>query len=125
VSVPRHGDVQTVDGWACTATVIDLHSRKVVGYAVADHLRTTLIIEALAAALITHRPPTRGDLPQRPRLPVHIPRVRRLLRRERRQRSMGRRATRYDNAVSESFFATYKKELIHTRPQRLTALGFG
>ena len=84
MSVPRHGDVQTVDGWACTATVIDLHSRKVVGYAVADHLRTTLIIEALAAALITHRPPTRGDLPQRPRLPVHIPRIRRLLRRERR-----------------------------------------
>ena len=31
-------------------------------------------------------------------------------------RSMGRRATCYDNAVSESFFATYKKELIHTRP---------
>ena len=31
-------------------------------------------------------------------------------------RSMGRRATCFDNAVSESFFATYKKELIHTRP---------
>ncbi len=29
---------------------------------------------------------------------------------------MGRRATCYDNAVSESFFATYKKELIHTQP---------
>jgi transposase InsO family protein len=29
---------------------------------------------------------------------------------------MGRRATCYDNAVPESFFATYKKELIHTRP---------
>jgi putative transposase len=32
------------------------------------------------------------------------------------RRSMGRRATYYDNAVSEPFFATYKKELIHTRP---------
>jgi transposase InsO family protein len=29
---------------------------------------------------------------------------------------MGRRATCFDNAVAESFFATYKKELIHTRP---------
>ena len=29
---------------------------------------------------------------------------------------MGRRATCYDNAVADSFFATYKKELIHTRP---------
>jgi putative transposase len=49
--------VQTVDGWVYTATVIDLHSRKVVGYAVADHLRTSLIIEALAAALVTRKPP--------------------------------------------------------------------
>src|SRR5437764_9956871 len=49
--------VRTVDGWVYTATVIDLHSRKVVGYAVADHLRTSLIIEALAAALLTRRPP--------------------------------------------------------------------
>lgn len=49
--------VQTVDGWAYTATVIDLHSRKIVGYAVADHLRTSLITEALAAALVTRRPP--------------------------------------------------------------------
>ena len=49
--------VRTVDGWAYVATVIDLHSRKVVGYAVADHLRTSLIIEALAAALVTRRPP--------------------------------------------------------------------
>jgi putative transposase len=48
--------VQTVDGWVYTATVIDLHSRKVVGYAVADHLRTSLIIEALAAALVTRKP---------------------------------------------------------------------
>ncbi len=47
--------VATVDGWVYTATVIDLHSRKVVGYAVADHLRTSLIVEALAAALVTHR----------------------------------------------------------------------
>ena len=50
--------MQTVDGWVYTATVIDLHSRKVVGYAVADHLRTTLIVEALTAALLTRRPPS-------------------------------------------------------------------
>jgi transposase InsO family protein len=49
--------VRTVDGWVYTATVIDLHSRKVVGYAVADHLRTSLVIEALAAALLTRKPP--------------------------------------------------------------------
>jgi transposase InsO family protein len=50
--------VRTVEGWVYTATVIDLHSRKVIGYAVADHLRTSLVIEALAAALLTRKPPT-------------------------------------------------------------------
>jgi transposase InsO family protein len=50
--------VRTVDGWVYTATVIDLYSRKVVGYAVADRLRTGLIIEALTAALVTRNPPT-------------------------------------------------------------------
>jgi putative transposase len=49
--------IQTVDGWVYTATVIDLHSRKIVGYAVADHLRTSLITEALATALVTRKPP--------------------------------------------------------------------
>ncbi len=50
--------VRSVEGWVYTATVIDLHSRKVVGYAVAGHLRTSLIIEALTAALLTRRPVT-------------------------------------------------------------------
>jgi putative transposase len=40
--------IRTVEGWVYTATVIDLHSRKVVGYAVADHLRTSLVIERSA-----------------------------------------------------------------------------
>ena len=108
--------VQTVDGWVYTATVIDLHSRKVVGYAVADHLRTTLIVEALTAALLTRRPPS-GVI-------FHSDRGCQYTSREFADfcaengvtRSMGRRATCFDNAVSESFFATYKKELIHTRP---------
>lgn len=108
--------VRTVDGWVYTATVIDLYSRKVVGYAVADHLRTSLIIEALAAALVT-RKPSAGVI-------FHADRGCQYTSHEFANfcaengvvRSMGRRATCFDNAVAESFFATYKKELIHTRP---------
>jgi transposase InsO family protein len=108
--------VRSVEGWVYTATVIDLHSRKVVGYAVADHLRTSLIIEALAAALLTRRPPA-GVI-------FHSDRGCQYTSKEFAdfcaingvRRSMGRRATCFDNAVSESFFATYKKELIHIRP---------
>ena len=96
--------------------MIDLHSRKVVGYAVADHLRTSLIIEALAAALLTRKPPA-GVI-------FHSDRGCQYTSQEFAnfcdingvRRSMGRRATCFDNAVSESFFATYKKELIPTRP---------
>lgn len=108
--------VRTVDGWAYTATVIDLHSRAVVGYAVAEHLRTSLIIEALTAALVTRTPP-QGVI-------FHSDRGCQYTSKEFAnfcaengvRRSMGRRATCFDNAVAESFFATYKKELIHTRP---------
>jgi putative transposase len=108
--------IRTVQGWVYTATVLDVHSRKVVGYAVADHLRTSLIIEALAAALLTRTPPE-GVI-------FHSDRGCQYTSKEFAdfcaingvRRSMGRRATCYDNAVAESFFATYKKELIHTRP---------
>ena len=75
--------VQTVDGWVYTATVIDLHSRKVVGYAVADHLRTSLIVEALAAALVTRRSPADVIFHSDRGWAVHLPRVRRRLRRKR------------------------------------------
>ena len=48
--------VKTWDGWAYMATVIDLFSRKVVGWAVADHMRTSLVTDALTMALC-HRAP--------------------------------------------------------------------
>ena len=79
-------------------------------------VRTSLIIDALAAALVTRRPPA-GVI-------FHSDRGCQYTSKEFAdfcainavRRSMGRRVTCYDNAVTESFFATYKKELIHTRP---------
>jgi transposase InsO family protein len=108
--------IATVDGFAYLATVIDLYSRMVVGWAVDEHMRTDLVTEALDQAVATRAPA--------PGLIFHSDRgtqftsgefadycaVRGI------RRSMGRRATCFDNAVAESFFATYKKELIHTRP---------
>jgi len=68
-----------------------------------------------------HRPPPatgRRHLPQRPRRPRQYTSEQfdRYCKKHKIRRSLGRTGICYDNAVAESFFATYKKELIHTRP---------
>jgi transposase InsO family protein len=108
--------VKTWQGWAYIATVIDLYSRKLVGWAVADHMRTSLVIDALARALADRRPAG----------PVvfHSDRGAQYTSKQFADfcadsgvvRSLGRTGSCFDNAVAESFNATLKKELIHTRP---------
>ncbi|CAN5432498.1 hypothetical protein BH23ACT6_BH23ACT6_17840 [soil metagenome] len=108
--------VKTWQGWAYVATVIDLHSRALVGWAIDDHMRTSLVTDALDRALANRRPA--------PGLIFHSDRgtqytsadFARYCTSNNITRSLGRTGICYDNAVSESFFATYKKELIHTRP---------
>ena len=89
--------------------MIDLHSRKVVGYVLADHLRTSLIIEALAAALLTRKPPA-GVI-------LHSDRGCQYTSKEFADfcaingvlRSMDRCATCYDNAVTDHSSPPTKK----------------
>ena len=68
--------IATWEGWLYLATVIDIASRRVVGFALADHLRTELVADALANAVAARDPGPGRDLPLRPRLPVHLGRVR-------------------------------------------------
>lgn len=108
--------VKTWQGWVYLATVIDLYSRRVVGWVVADHMRTDLVTDALRMALAQRRPESA--------VIFHSDRGTQYTSREfatfcaqnKIRRSLGRTGICYDNAVSESFFATYKKELVHTRP---------
>ncbi len=58
--------IPTDEGWLYLATVIDACSRRLLGWSMTDHLRTELCLDARRQG--QHR---RGDLPQRPRLPVH------------------------------------------------------
>src|SRR5258707_12837259 len=51
--------VETDQGWLYLATVMDLYSRKIVGWAMADHLRAKLPLAALARAITAHRPRAR------------------------------------------------------------------
>ena len=102
--------------WAYLATVIDVFGRKVVGYAVADHMRESLATTALSNAL-KHR-----GWPQN--VIFHSDRGAQYTSKAFAQfcadhsvrRSVGRVGSCYDNAVAESFFATIKKELIYRQP---------
>ena len=108
--------VKTWDGWAYLATVIDLHSRALVGWAIDDHMRTSLVTDALDMAISNRRPPA-GVIFHSDRGTQYTSKeFDEYCRTNNIQRSLGKTGICYDNAVSESFFATYKKELIHTRP---------
>jgi putative transposase len=63
--------IKTWDGWAYLATVIDLHSRAVVGWAIADHMRTDLVTAALDMALThrAHRPVSSSTATAEPNTP--------------------------------------------------------
>src|SRR5512142_131714 len=108
--------VKTFTGWAYVATVIDCFARRVVGFAVADHMRTGLIIDALRMAII-HRNPPPGVIFHSDRGSQYTSsEFRRFCTDHDVRPSVGRTGICYDNAVAESFFATLKKECIHTRP---------
>lgn len=108
--------IRTWEGWAYVATVIDLHSRAVVGFAIDNHMRTSLVTDALDMA-IKKRNPGPGVIFHSDRGTQYTSsEFDKYCKKNRITRSLGKPGICYDSAVSESFFATYKKELIHTRP---------
>lgn len=107
--------VETDQGWLYLATVMDLYSRKIVGWAMEDHLRTDLPLAALKMAIAAQRPG--------PGLIHHSDRgvqyasadYRKMLQSAGFRASMSRKGNCYDNAPMESFFHTLKTELVHHR----------
>jgi transposase InsO family protein len=108
--------IKTWKGWAYMATVIDLYSRKLVGWAIADHMETSLVTAALDQA-IANRHPAKGVIFHSDRGCQYTSReFARHCRDHGVTRSLGHTGNCFDNSVSESFNATLKKELIHNRP---------
>ena len=107
--------IATWEGWAYLATVLDLASRRVVGWALADHMRTELVEDALLMAF-RHRAPEQGVIFHSDRGCQYTSRdFADLARANRVVLSVGRRGECWDNAVAESFFSTIKRELIDAR----------
>ena len=110
------GDItylRTGEGWLYLATVIDLATRMVIGWQLADHMRTSLVVDALQMA-ITH-----GHV--RPGAIFHSDRGAQYTSTEFTRycaggdvsTSVGRTGVCWDNAVAESFFAALKNEMYH------------
>jgi putative transposase len=107
--------ISTWEGWAYLATVIDLASRRVVGWALADHMRTELVEDALAMAFVQRAPRTGVIFHSDRGCQYTSGDFARLARANGVMLSVGRTGECWDNAVAESFFATIKRELIETR----------
>jgi transposase InsO family protein len=108
--------IATWEGFAYLATVIDLASRRVVGWSIANHMRTSLVEDALRMAFLQRRP-ERGLIFHADRGSQYTSgNFARLARDNGVLLSVGKKGECFDNAVAESFFATIKRELIETRP---------
>jgi transposase InsO family protein len=113
------GDIsylRTWEGWAYLATVIDLASRRVVGFAVADHMRASLVGAALEMAVTMRQPPA-GLIFHSDRGSQYTSQAfQELLAKHQIRQSLSRPRQCWDNAVAESFFATLKVELVYRQP---------
>lgn len=99
-------------GWAYLAVLIDLHSRKVVGWALDDHMRTSLVQEALNMA-VRLREPLPGLIHHSDRGVQYASRsYQAALTELAATPSMSRKGNCWDNAVAESFFGTLEQELV-------------
>jgi putative transposase len=105
--------IETGEGWLFLAVVLDLYSRRVVGWAFNESLATVLPLSALHMAL-NHRQPVHGPLHHSDRGCQYASAdYRRLLQRHHLEPSMSRTGNPYDNAAMESFFSTLKVECLH------------
>lgn len=116
---PNHswcGDITycaTKQGWLYLATVIDLYSNKVIGYAMSDKIDKWLVVKALSNALRARGYPT-GVIMHTDRGSVYCSKLyRNLIKANNLIGSMSRKANCWDNSVAENFFGLIKREFLN------------
>lgn len=105
--------IPTDEGWLYLATVIDLYSRKIVGWSMSSYMKAELVNDALLMA-IWARKPARGlvwhtDRGSQYASDSHL----KIIKQHQIIQSMSRKGNCWDNAVAESFFHSLKTELTH------------
>lgn len=105
--------IWTDEGWLFLASVIDLYSRKVVGWSMSDSLRSKVAVDALEMA-IAARKPAAGLIHHSDRgVQYACGDYQKVIMHAEMHPSMSRKGDCWDNSVAESFFSTLKKELIY------------
>jgi putative transposase len=109
--------VLTFSGWVYTSFVMDLYSRRILGWQVAGHLRSDLALDALEMAIWARRHESIDGLVHHSDRGVQYTSIRYTERLEeaRAVRSVGSKGDSYDNAAAESLNSLYKRELIDLR----------
>ena len=103
------------EGWLYLAVVVDLYSRKVVGWSMSSRMKAELVCDALKMAIWQRKPP-KGLIVHSDRgVPYASDEYRRLLDIYKYQGSMSRKGNCWDNAVAESFFGSLKQERVQWR----------
>lgn len=110
--------IPTEEGWLYLAVVLDLFSRRVIGWAMSARIDAQLTQSALLMALVARRPSAPLVMHSDRGVQYAAGDYRQMLSDWSVTPSMSRTGNCYDNAVSESFFATLKKELVHQRVYR-------
>lgn len=107
--------LKTWEGWVYLAAIQDLYSRRIVGWSMADHMRSELVVDALKMA-VHRRRPEKGLIHHSDQGSQYVALAfGQFARANGISQSMGQVGSAYDNSVAETFFATLKKELIYRR----------
>jgi transposase InsO family protein len=113
------GDITYIKVGACwlyLAAILDLYSRKIVGWAMSERIDTPLILRALSMALLHRQPPAHLLFHSDRGVQYASADYRRALARAGLTASMSRQGNCYDNAAMESFWSTLKMEMVYRRP---------
>jgi len=105
--------IQTESGWQYLAVVIDLYSRRIVGWSLNNRMTKRLVIDAMEMA-IKNRRPKEGLIAHSDRGSQYCSNdYKKLLKKYKMQSSMSKKGDPYDNACAETFFHSFKVEWIY------------
>lgn len=107
--------IETEEGWVYLASILDLYSRRIVGWAMSSKNDTELVLRAWKMAVAHRQPPQELIFHSDRGVQYAAREFRAALREHQAVASMSRKANCYDNATMESFWSTLKVELVYRR----------